>query len=124
MPTAGGVQGRTARPYAVAEMTDTHHHGSSALDLPDPDQLIAIVRSVQAELGDAASGEVSTQLDQVADGVAALDRALDTERAYSAHVKKHFVECEESSSYRIGHAIVRAGKAPKQLIASLRSGRS
>ena len=107
-------------------MNDTHHHGSSALDLPEPGDLIDLIRSVQTHLAgasdDTAAG-ASAQLDQVADGVAALGEALTTERAYSAHVKQHFVDCEASSSYRIGHAIVRVGNAPKRLVDSLRSGR-
>lgn len=107
-------------------MNDTHHHGSSALELPEPGDLIDLLRSVQTDLAgmsdDAVDG-ASARLDRVADGVAALGNALETERAYAAHVKQHFVDCEASSSYRIGQAVIRVGKAPKRLFDSLRSGR-
>ena len=108
-------------------MNDTHHHGGpSRLDLPDAGGLIALLRSVQTELAgssDGATDRDAERLDTAAEGVAALGDALARERAYSAHVKQHFVDCEASTSYRIGHAIVRAGKAPGRLIASLRPGR-
>ncbi|MEM9514268.1 MAG: hypothetical protein AAGA42_05365 [Actinomycetota bacterium] len=108
-------------------MTDTHHHGSAGLDLPEQGDVVALLRSVQADLAgisDDAATDLSARLDRAADGVTALEQALETERKYAAHVKKHFQDCEASNSYRIGQAIIRTGKVPKRLVDSLRSGRS
>ncbi len=106
-------------------MTDTHHHGSAGLELPEHGELVGLLKSVQddlAKISDDTAPDLAARLDEAAAGVTALEQALETERKYAAHVKKHFQDCEASSSYRIGQTIIRVGKTPQRLINSLRSG--
>jgi hypothetical protein len=99
-----------------------HGHGGSPPYAPDADDLIAVLRSAQADL-DGVSDETAARFDEVAAGIAALGFALREEKGYAAHLKGHYIDCEASASYRLGHAIIVTAKAPKRLVDSVRSRR-
>jgi len=85
---------------------------------------VPIIPSGRADKNSRCRVVFDASFGEVTDGVSALGEAFHVEKHDSAHVKGHLVDWEASTSYRIGHTIVLAAKAPKKLVDSVRARRA